>query len=178
VATAGQRCSTYRAATSNGSFNGGRGCRDGSGACFGGTGDSSLGENGLLILDDYESGHWRILPRAFSDFEVLQGGVGAGTRVAYTLKLGGRKRQFEADVSIPKRGRILVETDAANGTVTTFTVEPTHKTCCVRIETTWEASEGIAGSLERFLAPKLLESLYNDELDMLEMWAPNWLDME
>src|SRR5690606_32029283 len=57
------------------------------------------------LLDDYQSGHWRVLPPAFSDYRVLEGGFGEGTRITFSLTTGGRKRSTEAVITVPEPGR-------------------------------------------------------------------------
>ncbi len=123
------------------------------------------------LLADYRNGHPRILPPAFSDFTVLQGGFGAGTRIRFTLSFGGRARETEARVDEPEPGRVLTETYAHNGAVTRFTVTPAGNQSRLQIETSWESSPGIAGLTERLIAPRLLPRLYNEELDLIEQWA-------
>ena len=44
------------------------------------------------LLADYRDGHPRILPPAFSDLMVLQGGIGAGTIIRFSLKFAGRRQ--------------------------------------------------------------------------------------
>ena len=123
------------------------------------------------LLADYRNGHPRILPPAFSDFSVLHGGVGAGTIIRFTLKVGGRPQVVEARVDEPEPGRVLAETYPHKGAVTRFTVIPLGSQSRLQIETTWEPSSGIAGLLERLLAPRLFRKLYAQELDLVERWA-------
>jgi hypothetical protein len=123
------------------------------------------------LLADYHAGHPSILPPAFSDFTVLEGGVGAGTRIRFRLTLGGRTQEAEGIVAEPVPGRVLTETYTGNGAVTTFTVDPDGERSRLRIETASPASRGIAGLVERFMVPRLLRPLYRDELDLIEQWA-------
>ena len=44
----------------------------------------------LAILRDLDGHHRRILPPAFSDFEVLHGGQGDGTLSRFKFRLGGK----------------------------------------------------------------------------------------
>src|SRR5690349_1290847 len=78
----------------------------------------------FYLLDDYQHGHWRVLPPAFSDYRVLEGGFGEGTRIAFSLTAGGRKSSTEALVTVPEPGRVIVETYPRERSVTTFTVDP------------------------------------------------------
>jgi hypothetical protein len=123
------------------------------------------------LLADYQHGHPSILPPVFSDFTVLAGGVGAGTRIRFKLTQGGRTQEAEGLVAEPEPGRVLTETYAQQNTVTTFTVDPAVGGSRLRIETTWDARGGIAGLVERLLAPRALTRLYGEELALIEQWA-------
>lgn len=121
------------------------------------------------ILADYREGHPSILPpRWFTHLQVEQGGVGAGTVIRFGMKSGGKVREMRAEVVEPEPGRVLVERGLdERGTITTFTVDPSGTGGTrVTIRTTWRAT-GIAGSLERLLAPTLLKPVYREELARL-----------
>jgi hypothetical protein len=77
----------------------------------------------------------------------------------------------EAHVDEPEPGRVLTETYPARGAVTTFTVDPVGDQSRVRIETSWEPSRGLAGLVERLIAPRLFRKLYTEELDLIGRWA-------
>ena len=119
-------------------------------------------------LADFNGCHPRILPPAFSNFRVEEGGVGAGTVFAYTLSAGGRKRDARARVEEPQPGRVMTETDLNTSLVTTFTVTPRGESSHVRIETRWEGASGFGGLMERLFAPRFLTRVYADELRRLE----------
>ena len=123
------------------------------------------------LLADYRDGHPRILPPAFSDLTVLEGGTGAGTVFRFALKLAGRTQEGEARVEEPEPGRVLSEAYPAKGAVTHFTVDPVGSQSRVRIETTWQPSRGLAGLIERLVAPRMFRKLYTEELDLIERWA-------
>jgi hypothetical protein len=123
------------------------------------------------LLADYRDGHPRILPPDFSDLTVLRGGVGAGTEIRFALRLAGRKQTVEACVDEPAPGRVLSESYQEKNAVTRFTVDPVGDQSRVRIETSWESSRGLAGLLERLIAPRLFRDLYAKELDLIERWA-------
>ena len=77
------------------------------------------------LIADYREGHPRILPRRyFGRLEVEQGGFGAGTIIRYEIKLFGTERKVRAEITEPRPGMELVETDFATGARTTFTVAP------------------------------------------------------
>src|SRR5215210_7559190 len=94
------------------------------------------------LLADYRDGHPRILPPAFSDLTVLHGGTGAGTVIRFALRLAGRKQEVEARVEEPEPGRVLSEIYPEKGAVTRFIVDPAGDRSLVRIETSWEPSQG------------------------------------
>jgi hypothetical protein len=124
-------------------------------------------------LADFRGHHPKILPPAFSNFTVLEGGVGAGTVSSFDLSLGGRRRSGRMKVAEPEPGRVMTETELDRPLVTTFTVEPeaSGSTARVRIETRWTASGGLDGILERIFAPRMLRALYEDELARLDAYA-------
>lgn len=123
------------------------------------------------IIADYHVGHPSILPpKWFGPLTVVEGGVGAGTRIRFSMKGMGPERPMEAIVAEPEPGRVLTETYPATGGVTTFTVEPAPAGSLVTFHTTWEA-RGIAGLIERLAAPGFLRRVYKDELDQLQILA-------
>jgi hypothetical protein len=121
-------------------------------------------------IADYREHHrpGGFLPPAFSDFRVERGGVGAGTVISFRVTLAGRGRAMTQEVSEPEPGRVLVETGARERTI--FTVEPEGERSRVRFDTVLEAS-GLDGLLARLFAPRLMRSLYADELERLERYA-------
>ena len=121
-------------------------------------------------LADYREHHHRFLPPAFSDWQVEQGGIGAGTVVRLRLKAGGRNRLYRQQVTEPQPGRVLKEADIDGGAATTFTVTPDGPHCRVQIVTTWQAGL-ITAFVQRRLAPRVLRPLYADELTRLEQYA-------
>ena len=108
------------------------------------------------------------LPPEFTSMEVERGGVGDGTVIRFTSKIGGAARQLRQEVSEPEPGRVLVE--AGSGARTTFTVEPEGAGCRLRIESVLEV-RGAGGVLTRWFAPRLLRPVYDDELRRLERYA-------
>ena len=122
-------------------------------------------------LADLRQHHPRFLPSEFSDFEVLSGGVGAGTVASFKVTAGGRTRAYRMEVSEPEPGRVLVESDANSSLVTTFKVTPADGKCSVRITTTWQGAGGVGGIFERLFAPKVMQRIYQDELDALNRYA-------
>ena len=108
------------------------------------------------------------LPPAFSDLEILRGGVGAGTEIRFVINAGGRRRTVTATVTEPVPGRRLVET--GSGIETTFMVEPTVRGTWVRFDTTIDDA-GLQGVLSRLFAARIFEPVFDDELRRLEDYA-------
>ncbi len=124
------------------------------------------------IVADYRNGHPHILPKPwFLSLEVVEGGVGAGTVVDFSMRLMGRVQHFRATVTEPQPGRVLVETNDT-GAVTSFTVEPQpNQQCRVTIVTETTVRDGIAGKIEGWLTNRLLHPIYVAELAQLADYA-------
>jgi len=123
-------------------------------------------------IADMRNHHPHFLPPAFSNFEVVSGGMGAGTVTTFRLNAGGRTRDFRMTTAEPEPGRRLVETDAGSTSVTTFIVDPAAGgTSKVTIGTEWQGASGIGGFFERMFAPRVMRSIYADELRRLDAYA-------
>ncbi len=110
-------------------------------------------------LADMREHHRRILPPAFSDFEVESGGVGAGTVTRFKVTAGGRSREYRMEVAEPEPGRVLTESDTNSSLVTSFTVTPEGDASRVLISTTWEGAGGVGGLFERLFAPRVMRGI-------------------
>jgi len=122
------------------------------------------------LIADYRSGHPRILPKPyFVSLEVEQGGYGAGTVINFRMKLMGRIQSFHSEITEPKPGYVLVETDIKTGSVTAFTVDPRSngQEAFVTIATTMDVPNGLPGKIQGWLATQLLRPIYVKELDQL-----------
>jgi hypothetical protein len=121
-------------------------------------------------LADYTHHHrpGGFLPPAFSNQEVLSGGVGDGTVIRLSLSLAGRTNTLTARISEPQPGRTLVED--GESVRTTFTVQPEADKSRVRFDTVLEAG-GLGGLINKFFAARLLRPLYTEELERLERYA-------
>lgn len=122
-----------------------------------------------LIADDAH--HQRFLPDAFSEFQVLEGGVGAGTRHRFVVAAGGRRRVYTMRVEEPEPGRVITETDEDSSLATVWTVTPAADGCRVRISTSWDGAGGVGGFFERLFAPRVMARMYADELARLDRYA-------
>ncbi len=122
-------------------------------------------------LSDFRAHHQRILPPAFSDFRVEEGGTGEGTVVSFVVTAGGRSRRYRMRVAVPDPGRVLEEHDTGSSLVTSFTLTPDADRTHVRIETTWQGAGGVGGFFERLFAPGAMRRIYDDELARLDAYA-------
>jgi hypothetical protein len=121
------------------------------------------------IIRDYHHGHPSILPKQFSNMRVVEGGVGAGTKIAFDVSVLGQTQHFVAVVTEPEPGRVLVEKNLEpTDSVTRFVVEPSSEVeSTVTIETELSQRRGLAGRLERYMTAKVLQSMYAAELKKL-----------
>jgi hypothetical protein len=128
------------------------------------------------IIADYRDGHPHILPPAFRNMTVLQGGVGAGTEIQLDMAAFGKTRTIRGVVTEPTPGRVLVESYPADDTVTTFAVEPVAGTALgartrVSITTELPVRGGPLGALERLAVTLFLRRLYAAEFRLLAAHA-------
>jgi hypothetical protein len=124
------------------------------------------------LIADYRQGHPSILPpKYFQNLQVEEGGVGAGTRISFEMRLGRRWR-LHALVTEPEPGRQLCEIYPDTGMVTTFTVDPEDAGHNSRVTiATRYTKPGVAGWLERWLIPGLLRAVFAAELRELDVQA-------
>ncbi len=127
-------------------------------------------EKVFAILSDYRVSHPAILPKQyFTEVAVEQGGQGAGTVVRVRMSVMGTQLAYRQVVSEPQPGRVLMESDAAAGVTTTFTVEPLDGGNHSRVTIATDAAvrPGIAGWLERLFNPPMMRRIYRQELQQL-----------
>ena len=122
-------------------------------------------------IADYREHHPKFLPKEFSNFQLEEGGYGAGTVVSFEGKFGNRVRKFRMQVSEPEPGRVLVEKDTLSSMVTHFVVSPEANGSRVSFDSRWDGSSGIGGFFERLFAPRVLRRVYRDELERLDWYA-------
>jgi hypothetical protein len=119
------------------------------------------------LVADYADARPKILTEQYRDYEVTEGGVGAGTKARWKLQATSKRvRDVAATVTEPEPGT-LVETDANSSMVTTWTVRAAGDSSVVRIETTWDGAGGIGGFFEKTFAPGGLKRIYDGVLAKL-----------
>lgn len=116
-------------------------------------------------LADYAGTRGGVLPGQFSEYEVREGGQGAGTLVHWRLQATSKRvRDCLFDVTAPTPGQ-LVETDRNSTLVTTWTVTPAGEgRSRVVVATSWQGATGVGGFFERTFAPKGLNRIYDEVL--------------
>ncbi|MFJ8916178.1 SRPBCC family protein [Amycolatopsis sp. NPDC102389] len=119
------------------------------------------------LVADYAETRPKLLTEHYRDYEVTEGGVGAGTKARWKLQATSKRvRDVAATVTEPSEGT-LVETDANSSMVTTWTVREVPEGSLVRIETTWDGAGGIGGFFEKTFAPGGLKRIYEGVLGKL-----------
>ncbi|WP_344269442.1 SRPBCC family protein [Actinomadura napierensis] len=124
-------------------------------------------ERVLEALADYTGVRSRMLTEHFSEYDVREGGQGAGTVVHWKLAATSKRvRDCLFSVSAPD-ANTLVEKDANSSMVTTWTVSPAGEGARVQVRTAWDGAGGVGGFFERTFAPKGLRSIYDAQLAKL-----------
>jgi hypothetical protein len=126
------------------------------------------------ILADYRVHHPRIVPpEYFRRLEVLEGGVGAGTRTRIEMRVLGVTKQATHLIREPEPGRVLEEVDADGFSVTTFVVDPVDNgaSAAVTIRTAFAVRPGPLGALERVITSSMLRRIYAKELARIGAYA-------
>ncbi|WP_328666959.1 SRPBCC family protein [Streptomyces sp. NBC_00322] len=119
-------------------------------------------------LADYENTRAKLLPEHFSEYEVREGGDGAGTLVHWKLQATSKRiRDCLLEVTEPTDGQ-LVEKDRNSSMVTTWTVTPAGEgRSKAVVSSVWNGAGGIGGFFERTFAPKGLGRIYDAVLAKL-----------
>lgn len=126
------------------------------------------------VIADYRQHHPRIVPpEYFRKIEVLEGGVGAGTRTRIEMRVMGITKHATHIIREPEPGRVLEEVDAEGFSITTFVVDPVDNgaSANVTIRTTFAVRSGLRGALERLLTAAVLRRIYAKELARIARYA-------
>lgn len=117
-------------------------------------------------LADYREVRPSILPEQYTDYEVLEGGVGTGTVATWRLHATKKRvRHVVADVTV--EGDTVTEADRNSSMVTTFAATPEGDGSRVTVTTTWQGAGGVGGFFERTFAPAGLERIHGALLETL-----------
>ncbi len=121
----------------------------------------------LAALADYQSVRPKILSSHYSQYEVLQGGLGQGTVAKWRLQATeSRVRDVQVDVDVA--GHTVIEKDANSSMVTNWTVAPAGPGSSVTVKTTWNGAGGIKGFFEKTFAPLGLKKIQAEVLANLK----------
>src|SRR6201985_467419 len=105
-------------------------------------------EKVLAAVADYQSGRPKILSSHYRDYQVLQGGQGAGTVASWKLQATkSRVRDVKADVDVA--GHTVIEKDANSSMVTNWTVAPAGPGSSVTVKTSWQGAGGGKGFFQQ-----------------------------
>ncbi|MGW3913946.1 SRPBCC family protein [Streptomyces sp. NPDC005070] len=123
-------------------------------------------------LADYSGTRPKLLSEHFSEYEVREGGDGAGTLVHWKLQATSKRvRDCLLEVSEPTDGE-LVEKDRNSSMVTTWRVTPAGEgKSRVVVTSVWNGAGGVGGFFERTFAPKGLGRIYDTLLANLAAHA-------
>jgi hypothetical protein len=121
----------------------------------------------FAAVADYKVVRPKILSSHYSGYEVLQGGVGAGTIVKWKLQATkSRSRDVQSNVDIA--GHTVIEKDANSSMVTNWTVAPAGPGSSVTVKTSWNGAGGIGGFFEKTFAPLGLKKIQAEVLENLK----------
>jgi hypothetical protein len=122
----------------------------------------------VAALADYRGTRPRLLPEHFTDYEVLEGGHGAGTVVRWRLHATRKRvRDVVAEVSASD-AHGFTEVDRGSSLRTTWRVEADGPGASeVLVTNEWTGATGVGGFFERTFAPRGLDRIYGELLDNL-----------
>jgi len=116
---------------------------------------------------DYQNARPKILSAQYSEYQVLQGGQGAGTVAKWKLQATkSRVRDVQVDVDVA--GHTVIEKDANSSMVINWTVAPAGPGCSVTVKTTWTGAGGVKGFFEKTFAPLGLKRIQAEVLANLK----------
>jgi hypothetical protein len=121
----------------------------------------------LAAVADYENVRPKILSPQYSDYQVLQGGQGAGTVVKWKLQ-ATKSRVRDVQVAVDLAGKTVIEKDANSTMVTNWTVAPAGTGSTVTVKTSWTGAGGVKGFFEKTFAPLGLRKIQGEVLENLK----------
>jgi hypothetical protein len=121
----------------------------------------------LAAVADYQNVRPRILSPHYSEYQVLQGGQGAGTVAKWKLQ-ATKSRVRDVEVNVDVAGHTVIEKDANSSMITNWTVAPAGPGSSVTVKTTWNGAGGIGGFFERTFSPLGLKKIQAEVLANLK----------
>jgi len=121
----------------------------------------------LELASDYAQTRPHLWPANITDYQVLAGGKGAGTRISYRLHATKKRiRNVTAEVTVPDE-QTIVEADQNSTLRTVWRVLPEGTGSRVTVTTTWTGASGVGGFFEGIFAPIGVRKLWTAVLDNL-----------
>jgi Polyketide cyclase / dehydrase and lipid transport len=121
----------------------------------------------LAAVADYQNVRPKILSPQYSEYQVLQGGQGAGTVAKWRLQATkSRVRDVQVDVDVA--GHTVIEKDANSSMITNWTVAPAGPGSSVTVKTSWTGAGGVKGFFEKTFAPLGLKRIQAEVLANLK----------
>ena len=121
----------------------------------------------LAAVADYQTVRPKILSSHYRDYQVLEGGQGAGTVVAWKLQ-ATEKRVRDVKATVDVAGHAVIEKDANSTMVTNYTVAPAGPGASVTVKTSWQGAGGVKGFFEKTFAPLGLRKIQAEVLANLK----------
>jgi hypothetical protein len=121
----------------------------------------------LAAVADYQNVRPKILSPQYSEYQVLQGGRGAGTVAKWKLQ-ATKSRVRDVQVNVDVAGHTVIEKDANSSMVINWTVAPAGPGCSVTVTTTWTGAGGVKGFFEKTFAPLGLKRIQSEVLTNLK----------
>jgi hypothetical protein len=121
----------------------------------------------LAAVADYQTTRPKILSDHYSGYQVLEGGQGAGTVVAWKLQ-ATKSRVRDVKSTVDVAGRSVIEKDANSSMVTNWTIAPAGTGSSVTLKTAWQGAGGIGGFFEKTFAPLGLRKIQAEVLENLK----------
>ena len=121
----------------------------------------------LGAVADYRNVRPKILSPQYSEYQVLQGGQGAGTVAKWRLQ-ATKSRVREVEVAVDVAGKTVIEKDANSSMVTNWTVAPAGTGSTVTVKTSWTGAGGVKGFFEKTFAPLGLRKIQDEVLANLK----------
>ena len=122
-------------------------------------------ERVLELLRDYRDARPRLLTDNYSAYQVVEGGSGDGTVIAYHFAAGGRERDYRLRVS--EDPGAIRESDELSSFQNTWTVVRAQSGSAVTLESSWNGAGGIGGIFEGLFAPMGLRRIQASVLNRL-----------
>ena len=121
----------------------------------------------LAAVADYAAVRPRILSSHYSEYQVLEGGQGAGTVASWKLQ-ATQKRVRNVKATVDMAGHTVIEKDANSSMITNFTVAPAGSGSSVTMKTSWQGAGGVGGFFEKTFAPLGLRKIQAEVLKNLK----------